>query len=344
MEETEVKYKMLKENQRFKNFKELSEYLGYTKPPAGNSKKRLIKELECYCNFRKFGNEIIIKEIFDEPKEKIDKRALPRDRSSKKGKYKEDLESLVLFVLSKQKKGTELCYSYEILSEEVGLYTKNLKYEKEDKKIIEALKYEEKALLKTVLNNMEKKNIITLEKTYVGYGEKIFKGGYNSKDKYLDYIKNDIDEIYEDTREEFTINHGRGFFNDNILREEYYQEINKQVYELTDGEVEQIYKVLRITLVGKKSKIKNSEFKEKIKEFQDMRREDLKRNKEKLWNKKNYELRQRLRKEYNYELSMEFNIKSKEEIWGLIKYKYKSARKNKKDLEKIKKLIDELFS
>ena len=342
MEETEVKYKMLKENQRFKNFKELSEYLGYTKPPAGNSKKRLIKELECYCNFRKFGNEIIIKEIFDEPKEKLDKRSLPRDRSGKKGKYKELLESLVLFIFSKQKKGFRMTYLLGSLSECIGLYNRNQKsFTPEEEQIIENLKSEERALLKTVLKNMEKKKIIILKDSYAGRRDNaVF---------YWDYIsyrfgKKSFDKIFEETKEMFINQYGRGFLNDIKLKNSYYSTINKKVYEITKGEFDGIYKSFEITLVGKKSKLKSSEFKEKIKEFQDMRREDLKRNKEKLWNKKNYELRQRLRKEYNYELSMEFNIKSKEEIWGLIKYKYKSARKNKKDLEKIKKLIDELFS
>lgn len=341
MGEIENKYETLRENQRFKNFKELSKYLGYDKPPSGNSKKRVIKELECYCKFRKLGNEIIIKEIFEEPKEKIDKRSLPRDRSGKKGKYKELLESLVLFILSKEKKGISMTYLLGNLSEDIGLYNKNQKsFTKQEEQIIENLKSEERALLKTVLKNMNEKKIIILKDSYAGKKDGVV--------FYWDFIsykfgKESFDRIYEETKEMFINQYGRGFLNDIKLKNSYYSTINKRVYEITKGEFDGIYKSFEIILVGKKSKLKSSEFKEKIKEFQEMRREDLKRNKEKLWNKKNYELRQELRKELNYNLNMGFNIKSKDEIWELIKYKYKSSRKNKKDLEKIKELIDELF-
>ena len=64
---------LLDTNKTFKNYKELCAYLGET-PTTANSKKAQIKEWERYFSFRKEGQKIIITEVFDTPKDKVDNR------------------------------------------------------------------------------------------------------------------------------------------------------------------------------------------------------------------------------------------------------------------------------
>lgn len=60
-------------NDIFKNYKELCAYLG-EEPKKANSKVAQIKEWERYFSFVKEGQKIIITEVFDAPKDKIDNR------------------------------------------------------------------------------------------------------------------------------------------------------------------------------------------------------------------------------------------------------------------------------
>ena len=73
---------LLDTNKTFKNYKELCAYLGET-PTTANSKKAQIKEWERYFSFRKEGQKIIITEVFDTPKEKVDNRANNYSRNNK---------------------------------------------------------------------------------------------------------------------------------------------------------------------------------------------------------------------------------------------------------------------
>ena len=63
----------LKINDTFKNYKELCAYLG-EEPKKANSKVAQLKEWERYFSFRKEGQKIIITEVFDTPKDKVDNR------------------------------------------------------------------------------------------------------------------------------------------------------------------------------------------------------------------------------------------------------------------------------
>ena len=61
----------LKINDTFKNYKELCAYLG-EEPKKANSKVAQLKEWERYFSFRKEGQKIIITEVFNTPKDKVD--------------------------------------------------------------------------------------------------------------------------------------------------------------------------------------------------------------------------------------------------------------------------------
>ena len=57
----------------YKNYKELCKAMEW-KITGGSSKKKQLKELESLCEYHKEGNKFIVTNIFDEPKEIIDKR------------------------------------------------------------------------------------------------------------------------------------------------------------------------------------------------------------------------------------------------------------------------------
>lgn len=70
-----MKIENLKEGQVLKNYKELCEVLGI-EPKTGKSKQLQFKDLERYCKYHKEGNKIIIDQIYQEVKNKVDNRKL----------------------------------------------------------------------------------------------------------------------------------------------------------------------------------------------------------------------------------------------------------------------------
>ena len=59
----------------YKNWKELCEEVGWNSNNGGNYKKSKLKELDTLCSWHKDGNKIVIDEIFEVAKEKVDGRA-----------------------------------------------------------------------------------------------------------------------------------------------------------------------------------------------------------------------------------------------------------------------------
>ena len=57
----------------YKNWKEICETMGW-KTTGGNIKKKNLQVLDSLCKYIKDGNKFIVTNIFDEPKEIIDKR------------------------------------------------------------------------------------------------------------------------------------------------------------------------------------------------------------------------------------------------------------------------------
>lgn len=74
MEEKVMKIENISKGQIFKSYKELCLELEMEIKTSTNSKKAQLKDLECYCKFKKSGHKFIIEEIYDTPKEKIDNR------------------------------------------------------------------------------------------------------------------------------------------------------------------------------------------------------------------------------------------------------------------------------
>lgn len=84
----------------FKNYKEVCEWLG-VEPSTGKSKQLHIKDFERYCSFHKEGQKFIIDEVFNEPKDKIDKRV--------ETEYYPDIEAIVLNTLAMSEENHIIC-------------------------------------------------------------------------------------------------------------------------------------------------------------------------------------------------------------------------------------------
>lgn len=340
MEIEEKNFRELKQGQKFKNFKELSKYLGCSKIPSGNSKIKLLKEIRCYCDIKQVGNQIIIGEVFESPKKIIDKRSLRNTRHTTGGKYKDTIEELILYIISKENKGKEQYYTIGELSQKIGLYKVEFgKLKNDELEIIDMLQGEQKALLKTALKSLMSKNIIILEDTYIVINKKLQSIAVDE----TNFIGADeIEKIYEDVKEEFINTFGKNYLRDIKIKSRFYECINSKVNDLTIGTITGVYKAIKIKLVGKKSKLKANEFNQKRKEFKKNRKEALKRNKEILFNKKNYELRKKLRIRYQKELNKSFNTNDLIMIWEGVKLEYEKKRIGKKKLNEMKMMIDKL--
>ena len=73
MKELSMKIENLREGMVIKNYKELCKLLEI-KEQGGSSKRIQFKELDRYCSYHKDGHKIIIDKIYNEIKDKVDKR------------------------------------------------------------------------------------------------------------------------------------------------------------------------------------------------------------------------------------------------------------------------------
>ena len=73
----------------YKNWRELCEEVGWD-TKGGNYKKAKLKELDTLCKYHKDGNKIVIDEVFEVVKEKVDKRANNKNTGHSTKSNKED--------------------------------------------------------------------------------------------------------------------------------------------------------------------------------------------------------------------------------------------------------------
>ena len=73
------------EMKMYKNFRELCEELNW-KVGTGKQKQLQLEELSRLCSYHKNGNKIVIDEVYEVPKEKIDGRASNGGHSTKSNK------------------------------------------------------------------------------------------------------------------------------------------------------------------------------------------------------------------------------------------------------------------
>lgn len=161
----------------YKNYKELCVAMGWH-PTTGTAKKAQFKELERLCEYHKEGNKIIIDNIFDIPKEKIDNRGA-------KGKFQEQVAMSILSVILTNYKVLDngeieaLYYTKYSLIKKINLANEKL-FNRDDDitgiSSIEVRSYKNRAIdfcyeaLESGLKYLEKKNICLVKNcTFVIY-------------------------------------------------------------------------------------------------------------------------------------------------------------------------------
>lgn len=98
---------MLKDGMVFRNYRDLCRKIGWTIKSGGSSQKAQYKTLDALCKWHREGNKIIITEVFDTPKKRIDGRSKPRTKKEREFRvikiecenYKKSVEILKLYNL-----------------------------------------------------------------------------------------------------------------------------------------------------------------------------------------------------------------------------------------------------
>lgn len=203
-----MKISNLSEGMVLKNYKELCNVLEMT-PAGGNKKKIQLENLKLHCNYHKEGHKIIIDEIFENSKIKIDKRTLGTNV-----KYADDIEYLILVLLNKFKidKDERIGFSKNFLYAHVGFINSNYKIAKGNtlkfsqlidlpvQTINECFDYTNNRMLKalqTTLNRMQRQSIITYANGYNMVmtdeeGNQFLKVASNEDEKHIMSIERDV--------------------------------------------------------------------------------------------------------------------------------------------------------
>lgn len=170
---------MLKEGQIFNNFKELCVFMGWihkSKTLSTGSKKKLEKDLSQICNWEKMKgtNKIIIKEIYDKKKKRIDGR-------SSNSKYIALIEEILISELTVSNRKF---YSIRSIGDILGVVNDNFYKNKDyysrlalenyiDEYLISIYlihsKGEINKIIKRAMNSLMKNNVIDAEEGIIIY-------------------------------------------------------------------------------------------------------------------------------------------------------------------------------
>lgn len=116
--------KKLNIGQKIKNYKEMCVLLGEDEK-IGNSKKSQIKEWERYFSWDQEGHKIVIKEIYNNPKEKIELRSGNNDAP-----YTNQIQKIMLDLLLQDKNDGQILLSKYKLLQELNMINQNYSYSK----------------------------------------------------------------------------------------------------------------------------------------------------------------------------------------------------------------------
>lgn len=120
-----MKTENLKIGQIIKNYKVLcTDYLN-VEPTKGNGRNYHFKELERFCLYHKEGQKIIIDEVFNEVKEKVDMRGKQDNNTPK---YVENIELNIIGELLTRGQDNKYVVGRGVLLRNVGLTNINYSY------------------------------------------------------------------------------------------------------------------------------------------------------------------------------------------------------------------------
>ncbi|MGM7635493.1 hypothetical protein [Bacillus sp. Hm123] len=96
-----MKVEKLYTGQKFKNYKEMCSILEIEVKKSTKSKKYQFIELERFCTYRKSGHSILIDQVFETPKDKVDNRG--KSEGSRRYVYGEVIQLLIADLLARVK-------------------------------------------------------------------------------------------------------------------------------------------------------------------------------------------------------------------------------------------------
>lgn len=252
-----IKLDEIKLNFKYKNLKELSQICKIEYKDSTNSRKKIIKELECYLKLEKNGRGYIVKEIYTSPKPKNDNRGKNKNSHKHSTSSYEELEYIILNYINGFK--DTIFVSNNVLASNI-LTTNNYYYAYNNIKYFNGyLKKKNKLSNNTITRDLFK-NINTSVKGIIQTCLKKLEEKYNLEYNYnYILIENDFDKdgnIIEKTREaeeeeikiinettkqyikEFNKEHDKKIKNLNdvcYLKEKlynkFYQDLNTEVFD-----------------------------------------------------------------------------------------------------------------
>jgi hypothetical protein len=161
--------------QTFKNYKVMCEELGWEVKSSTNSKKAQYKELERHCLFEKDGFKIVIKEVYEIVKDKIDGRG--KSEGSRRSIYGNAAQLLITDLLARSHGYVTISKNRLMLS--IGMINANYgECSQQVKKLAKHVDINEKfiydfyninnsnftSIIESALNNLEDKSIIMYNK------------------------------------------------------------------------------------------------------------------------------------------------------------------------------------
>ena len=240
------------ERKIYKNWRELCEELGW-KTTGGTYKKARLKELDTICSWYKEGNKIVVDEIFEVAKEKVDERASNGGHSTKS--TKEDDGRKNKNAIYKELDNIILNYLYCNTSDDTVNVTKNQlvrkcefdisiqdnnEYSKETiNDVLDVYRSILSHAVDSSLKRLEKKGFINYKYTFMIHYEGIWRLATEEEEMK-------IKEVEEQVKEEMKIKNV--FLLDKQMQMIYYNKCSRVCYE--QGICYLYYKVININKIA----------------------------------------------------------------------------------------------
>ena len=242
------------EMKMYKNFRELCEELNW-KVGTGKQKKLQLEELSRLCNWHKEGNKIVIDEIFEVAKEKVDGRANNKNTGHSTKSTREDDGRKNKNSIYKELDDIILNYLYCHTSDDTVNVTKNQlvrkcefdisiqdnnEYSKETiNDVLDVYKSILTHAVDSSLKRLEKKGFINYKYTFMVHYEGIWRLATDEEEMK-------IKEVEEQVKEEMKIKNV--FLLDKQMQMIYYNKCSRVCYE--KGICYLYYKVININKVA----------------------------------------------------------------------------------------------
>ena len=242
------------EMKMYKNFRELCEELNW-KVGTGKQKKLQLEELSRLCNWHKEGNKIVIDEIFEVAKEKVDGRANNKNTGHSTKSTREDDGRKNKNSIYKELDDIILNYLYCHTSDDTVNVTKNQlvrkcefdisiqdnnEYSKETiNDVLDVYKSILTHAVDSSLKRLEKKGFINYKYTFMVHYEGIWRLATDEEEMK-------IKEVEEQVKEEMKIKNV--FLLDKQMQMIYYNKCSRVCYE--KGICYLYYKVININKIA----------------------------------------------------------------------------------------------